>query len=412
MQWERYVMQKFLASAALVAFPAISCAAIAPFTSGNGELFFVVQAAEVKASYTKDLGIYLSTFLGTDETPPGPVTLNVNGRSDAGVQIFFPLESDTWNSFVALAPPSEWIWAVHAGDSTGNTAPGAQRLLTTASSALISSVRVGAQIPLTEVTNGKFSLGTGSTQANNFFSAIQTTGTHGAPGLAPNYSVNGESVNFDPDPGSAYYGSVGGLSASLNGNFNNDGSQTGVTFPFNPLANAPGTSSWFYYLTRSGSATGGFIQASEFDNGAASPTGGPGQGYDGYWGFVFVAPDSTDPQPWKIADPTSPYVGKWLLSYTLPPFDFRSTASFREFAQGISRTEYSGGFNITHLAGAASASPLDSPAGWVRPLGAVEGLDLGTAAVTAVPEPATWALWLAAAALFGRRAAAGVRRAR
>jgi hypothetical protein len=233
---------KLIAAAALVALGTHATAAIAPFTSGNGEIFLAVQDDINKVSFTFDTGITMDAFFGIG---------NVGGTA-----LSFAVGANPfWTTFVqgltGGASLSTIRWIVIAGDSTGNTAAGAQRLLTTVFNET-GTTAAEQEARIESTTNGQFSLGTGSTQAGTFFSAINTTGSHGVPGTAPDPLVNGASVNADPDPGNAYFGSVGGLSATLNGNAQ-----------FNS-GNALGTASNFYYVTRTGSATGGFVQAASF----------------------------------------------------------------------------------------------------------------------------------------------------
>ena len=112
--------------------------------------------------------------------------------------------------------------------------------------------------------------------------------------------------------GRSYYGENGGLTPTYNG-----------TTTMN-ATNQVGQSSWFYYLTRSGTSQIGFVTADEFDNG--NDLNNPSQGNDGYWGFVRV--NNTDPSA-PFYDPTSPFAGKYVLSFTLPAFDQRTTPAGR-----------------------------------------------------------------------------------
>lgn len=359
-------------------------AAIAPFTSGNGELFLAVQDPVGQVSYVLDLGIRMDEFF-------------VTGQRDSGFQLFVPLESANWTTFLAgVADRTRLLWAVMAGDSTGSNNPGQQRLFTTFGfdfTGNFAADRAAMLARLDGQTNGNFTNGLGAAQAGNFFSAINTTGTHPP---ASDLTVNGDSVNAIVDPGASYFGETGGTGPTLN-----NGLRGGFV-----TTNRVGQSSWFYYLTRSGSATGGPLLWDEFDNGVPGPNGTPGPGNDAYWGFVYVEPTNPNPPSWAIYAPDSPYAGKWLLSYTLEPYVAQANASFREFAQSIGRTEYGGGLFVQHLPGAAAASPLESPSfASTVPLGAAgdTGFDIGS--VTAVPEPSTWLMWLAALGVLGPLAA-------
>jgi hypothetical protein len=341
-----------IALAALIACSG-ACAAIAPGTSGNGELFLNVVDDVTKISYTKDLGVFMDDFF-------------VLAQQDRGVQLFWAIESANWTSFQSLAVLDNLRWSVVAIDSTGNNNPGNQRLFST--------IRQGNEANVTNGTNLNFSNGIGATQAGNFFNAINDDGTHGPPS---DYAVNGDSYAYETDDGRAYYGESGGLTPTYNG-----------TATFN-ATNVVGESSWFYYITRSSTSSTGRVIVDEFDNG--NPTDG---GNDGYWGFVKV--NDSDPGA-PFYDPTSPFAGKYLLSFTMAAFDLRTTAAFRSFAAGIGRTEYSGGFYIRTLDGAAAAAVGETAAGWSRRLGSTE------LAVSPVPEPAAgWLFMTGAAALAWR----------
>ncbi len=324
----------------------IAQAAIAPGTTGNGELFLNVVDDTAKVSYVLDLGIFMDTFFQ-------------DAQDNGGYQRFWPVDSTAWSGFLALTSLPNLRWSVVAIDSTGSNILGAQRLFTTVRQS------TSATAPWSNWTNQNFSLGIGATQAGNFFSAINTLPAHQPSG---DYSVNADSFSSETDSGRSYYGESGGLTPTYNGT---------TTLS---ATNQVGQSSWFYYLTRSSTSQIGFVVADEFDNG--NPTDG---GNDGYWGFVRV--NNTDPSA-PFYDPTSPYAGKYLLSFTLPAFDQRTTPAGREFAAGIGRTEYSGGFWTQTLAGAAALGN-EGPSGWTRSLGAAAGESAAIPLLltTPVPEP-------------------------
>jgi hypothetical protein len=324
-----------------------SHAAIAPGSSGNGELFLNVVDAVAKVSFAFDLGITMDEFF-------------VAGQQEIGVQRFWTVDSANWNSYLQQVNATNLAWSVLAADSTGNLSSGAQRLYTTATQ--------GSEANIASTSNKQLSDGLAASA--NFFNAVNALGSH-LP--SADFSVNGDSFSLETDTGRGYYGESGGLTATLNGN---------ATFN---ATNPVGSSSWFYYLTRSGTGnlTSNKVTIDEFDN----------LGHDGYWGFIKVqGTDASAPG----YDPTSPYVGKYLLSYTLPVYDMRTTAAFRSFAQGIGRTEFSGGMQVAALSGAAAAATLEAAAGWVTPLGvagvALQGLPAPLQLLSPVPEPGTWAL--------------------
>jgi hypothetical protein len=238
--------------------------------SGNGELFLSVFDSAAKISYTKDLGVTLDDFF-------------VWGQQDGGNQRFWAVDDPQWSSLLTQTDRSALRWSVLGFDTTGGTAQGGIRLFTTS--------RQGDEGRIASMTNQRLTNGTGSTQAGTFFVAVNSTPTHGSPGASSDFAAHGSSVNADPDPGNGYFGDNSvGLSTTLNGNA-----------PFDS-SNRVGESSWFYFLTRSGSVQLNTVVVDEFDN----------LGYDGYWGFLYVDP---------ALYPDSPYRGSHLLSYTLPAYE-------------------------------------------------------------------------------------------
>jgi hypothetical protein len=225
---------KTLAAALVTAFAVPAAfAAIAPGTSGNGELFLSIFDGTAKLSYTLDLGVTQNDFF-------------TNGQKETGAKFSWSLNDAQFSSFLGLVTASNLQWSVLALDSTGGTGAGQYRLFNT--------VRAGDEGKIGQTTNLKFFNGMAATIAGTFFDAINTTGTHGTPGQALDFAVNGSSVNADTDAGNAYYGSVGGLTPTLNGNTS-----------FN-MANAVGTASNFYYITRSGSNQNAFVLVDQFNN--------------------------------------------------------------------------------------------------------------------------------------------------
>lgn len=359
---------------AMSAVASPSHAAIASGATGNGELFLSIVDDINKVSYAYDIGIRMDDFFKT-------------GQPDGGTQFFRPITDSLFSAFLGLVNPAANLqWSVLAVDSTGNNNPASQRLFTT--------VRQGDEANLALWSNANLSTSIGPAAIGPFTDSLNSV-RFGASGQSTHtttnqtdYGRNGTSYVqlSDADYSNAYFGK------HLTGNFKGG--------PFT-TTNAVGQSSWFYYLTRSGSTGTDMVLIDEFDNGdginAAS-------GHDGYWGFTLV----------PASDTSSPYAGQYLLSYTLAPrvFSFVApTVQQREFAASIGRTEITGGVWVDRLAGAAAAAALENSAGWVTVLGAAGGAGaLGDAGLPSllspVPEPGSAVLLLAGAGLLwaGRRA--------
>lgn len=303
----------------------------APY-SGNGELFLSVFDGDVKVSYTLDLGTTLDDFF-------------VDGQQDAGNQRFWEVDDTRWTTFLSQVNTSSLRWSVLGFDTTGGTAAGAYRMFTT--------VKQGDEARIDTLTNQLFFNGIGATQGGTFFAGVNNTGTHGALNVALDYAINGSSVNGDAESGNGYYGYGGaGLTPTLNGNA-----------PFD-LSNEVGDSSWFYYLTRSGTNQLDTVTVDEFDN------LNPGTSGDGYWGFIYVDP---------ALYPDSPYAGSYLLSYTISPYLPQARITTAEGRARAALIEYLSGIGAT---------PIDKPVGEY----------VGYVPLTPVPEPPAALLLLAGAA--------------
>lgn len=247
---------KTLAAAAALALAAPAFAAVAPGSTGNGELFFVAQDAVAKVSFTLDLGIRMDDVIACE-----------SGGGAACAKYSFDIGGNTdWAAFDTAADLSIVTWAVMALDSTGALQANTHRLITT--------VRASDSSKIGNLTNQQLSNGVGSTQGGQFFGALNATGSH-AP--QTDYSVNGSSVNFENvGSGFAYFGKSAGLTPTLNGNA-----------PFN-VTNAIGNAEIpLYLLSRSGSAQGNRVTV----NGLNQP------GFDFYTTFdgqnlVVAVPES------------------------------------------------------------------------------------------------------------------------
>lgn len=210
------IQLKTLAAAAAMVLAAPAFAAIAPGSSGNGELFLVVQDAAAKVSFAFDTGITMDDFIANAPLGLGGKTFNLS-------------TNQAWLDYKAQYDEDSSKWALLALDSTGALGlVGGQRLLTT--------LNAGQTVNNIKATSNK-QLSDGLVQGANFFTAVNATGTH-AP--QSDYALNGSSINAETDSGRAYFGEAGGLTYNLNGNaqFNN--------------TNLYGAKSDLFYLTRSG----------------------------------------------------------------------------------------------------------------------------------------------------------------
>lgn len=305
----------------------------APYV-GNGELFLSVFDATAKISYTLDLGLDLNGFF-------------ISGQQDRGGQLFFPVADAQWIDFLSrpTVSASNLRWSVLGFDITGGLAAGVNGIR------LFQTIQQGDEAKVSKILNSALATGISATQAGTFFNAVNATGTHGTASIAADYTVNGSSVNADPDPGNSYYGSNSpGLSSTLTGSAGYD------------VSNAVGQSSWFYMVTRSSNSNSVPVSVDEFDNGTVT-TGG----HDGYWGFTKVG-----------ADVDSPYKGQYLLSYTL-----ESALPTALTAAGQLRANF-----LDYAAGLQSRPLLNSGPGEFA------GYQITSLVVpSAVPEPATWGLF-------------------
>ena len=229
-------MIKHIAAAAalLAAVPAFAAIMGDKTTQQDGELYLTVFDASRSISYTKDLGLLMSSFkLGADGV-------------EAGYNKSFSLAGDAnWNSFVAQADASKMIWNVTGQVLFGGAQPGKVKLMTT--------VKNGDENLVQNWDNAAFSRAISSTTSAIFLGAVNATGTHGVSGTVPDYAFNGSSVNklSDVVP-NAYFGKLMGEYFNGNATFSN--------------SNAIGASASFDLLTRSSTAQIGLVNVDPFAN--------------------------------------------------------------------------------------------------------------------------------------------------
>lgn len=223
---------KLIAAAALAAVTLPSFAAIAPGSTGNGELFVVVQDSTAQISYTLDLGVTMDSFF-------------VTGQQAEGYSFTWNLSDAQFTSFLGQTDAANYKWAVLAVDSFGAAIQNQQRLFTTTTIGTTDTT-------IQSMTNTNLRSGIGNTSFANFLNAVNTSGTHGVAGVQLDYAVNGSSVNVITDSGASYFGEGGGTGPRLQGN----------VAPFSNT-NDVGVASFFYQVASS--ATTGNVGLAGFD---------------------------------------------------------------------------------------------------------------------------------------------------
>lgn len=198
-----------------------AAAAIAPGTTGNGELFLSVYDSVAKVSYARDLGIDMNTFIANGST--------------AGYNLTFTADALLQSAFASL---NGLKWNVAALDSTGGTQVGGQRYLSTTNATLT-----------TVKTERNSNLTTGMSLVNDYVNASNAFGTHG--GVSGSIAINGSNTAVAAD-GFAYF---------ENGFMNNWRANT----PFDSTA-LVGNSLGFFSMQASSTSGLSKISATQFGN--------------------------------------------------------------------------------------------------------------------------------------------------
>nr|WP_295084553.1 PEP-CTERM sorting domain-containing protein [uncultured Roseateles sp.] len=229
------MIKKIAAAAALLAAAPAFAAIQGGYTNQtDGELYFTVFDASRNISYTKDLGLFLNAFKATAD------------GVDAGFTKSFSLAGDAnWTSFVSQADASQMVWNVTAQVLNGGSTPGKVKLLTT--------IKNGDEGLVANWTNQLFSQGISASTTAVFLGSVNATGTHGVSGVAPNYAVNGSSVNkLSEGTGNAYFGKWVGENFNGKAAFSN--------------SNAVGASASFDLITRSSTDQLSLVNVDAFAN--------------------------------------------------------------------------------------------------------------------------------------------------
>lgn len=321
-------------------------------TAGNTpELLLIIWDPTKEVSYTRDLGIAsYAELYGKGDTSKN---LFVYGQQDAGYQkIFDPtfLNSDTnFQSFLSKSTSTtNQYWAIVGGGTNLNAGggPGYTSAYMTANHEAPTGTRDSQYTKLLTWTKSEFddqisNLGVYMNDMSNQAN-LDKSNTHGCktnPCGPTDYAINGSS--FDAKGSKAY---AGAMFASL------AFQSTQAPKVFNQV----NKSSWFYYATTSSYDGFGAIVVDEFDN----------LKHDAYWG---LGVDSK---------------GNYILSYTLEAA-ITPTATAAGALLRL-RTDYAASYGQARLISVPNDLAL-------------------SAAVTAVPEPATWGLMSLGVAVLGLR---------
>ncbi len=289
MKTSRSILKSAVAALALAA-GAPALAQIAPYSSGNGELFFnLYDPVGTPVSFFFDLtpiagavgdrSFFLNDFLPTGATAQAgavaPGTVTAPGTSYSWI---IGNSTPGWSTFTSTAGTSAaekgtWRWNVVAGDSTGQpTGNQAHRYLST------------TQAPLSQVqTQSNTNLVAYSAATSGYVTAVNQS----APGFV--------------DPSGAIGDAAGLTSGYFGDGFQND---WGVKAVFNSTAGL-GESQAFYYVHSRPASTAGVIR---FQNevGAASWTFAEMGGGD--YKLTYLAP-VPEPEQWALMAAGLAFVG-------------------------------------------------------------------------------------------------------
>ena len=227
------LLQKTLVATA-IALSAPAFAAIAPTTTGNGELFLVIFNPDAEVSLAVDLGIGINDFRSAWDFNAANTITSKSWSIDSD-------DAEVAKFLAKAGATSAWRWYVQAGDSTGSqTTFGGRGLLSTLSDGLTTA-------NIEETPNGSFN----SIMApiNSFLSAANQNS-----GAASGDDATTHGYSFGDKTNGAYALSSGfaGTNGAGFAKFTND--------------NAFGTNSAAYYISRNTSNNLAAVRTNVFDN--------------------------------------------------------------------------------------------------------------------------------------------------
>lgn len=203
-------------------------AAIAPGSTGNGELFMSVYDGSTQTSYVRDLGVDMNTFIANGSTP--------------GYSLHYAADSLLTSTF-NLATNSNLLWNVAALDSVASTAPYiGQRYLSTSNTPTASFIGVQTNSTLANFTTADNYVTANNGLVGDFNNAINVSNVaHGASdGLA--YFGSGFKNNWNTN---AKFDSTAAVGTSLNFFSLTPSSNSGLgKATVTQFASAAGNASW------------------------------------------------------------------------------------------------------------------------------------------------------------------------
>ena len=187
---------KLLVAATMFAVAGQAAAAIAPGSSGNGELFLSVYDSVAQTSYARDLGIDMNTFIANGST--------------AGYSVSFAGDALLASAFGAFASNSNLLWNVAALDSAPSTAPFVGMRFLSTTNAALATVKTQTNTNLGSFTTVDGYVNAVNAGSSNYAANLSSTATAAD---ASAYFGNGFKNNWN---GKAVFDSTATVGNSLN----------------------------------------------------------------------------------------------------------------------------------------------------------------------------------------------------